>query len=59
MELGNARILEVLYYSGKDDRNKDDFVNVTERAVKYEVDPEEIITIDPYGRVKTLKEGNV
>lgn len=33
MELGSSRVLEVIFYSGYDDRNSDDYKTVTKRDV--------------------------
>lgn len=54
MKLGTSRVLEVLFFSGNDDRTSDDFKVVTEKTVHWRVDPEGIISIDDYGRVEAL-----
>lgn len=51
MKLGTSRVLDVLYFSGSDDRTSDSFKSVTEKDVHWKVDPEGIITVDSYGRV--------
>ena len=57
IELGQSRVLEVLFYSGRDDRTADDFMNAVNRDVSWSTNPEGIITVDPYGRVETLALG--
>jgi hypothetical protein len=51
IELGRSRVLEVLFYSGRDNRTIDDFMNVVNRDISWSTNPEGIITVDPYGRV--------
>jgi hypothetical protein len=51
IELGRSRVLEVLFYSGRDNRTTDDFMNVVNRDISWSTNPEGIITVDPYGRV--------
>ena len=46
-----------MYFSGFDDRTSDDFKSVTERTVHWKVDPEGIVSVDPYGRVEALAVG--
>ena len=57
MEMGTARVLEILFFSGKDDRNSESFAPVTLKDVKWTTEPSEIISVDQYGRVETLKVG--
>ncbi len=55
--LGNSRVIEVLFYSGFDNRASDDYKTVTQRSVVWETNPKGIVSIDPYGRLETLSLG--
>lgn len=57
--MGESRVVEVLLFSGHDDRMGKDFQQVTEREVVWSVFPAGIVQVDPYGRIETLKEGDV
>jgi hypothetical protein len=39
IELGRSRVLEVLLYSGRDNRTADDFMNVVNRDVRWFTNP--------------------
>ena len=51
MEVGTARVLEPLFFSGKDDRKSTSFTAVTMKEVKWKAIPEGIVELDQYGRV--------
>lgn len=51
IELGDSRVVEVIFYSGKDDRTSEDYKAVTKRNVTWSTDPAGIIAVDPYGRI--------
>ncbi len=57
--LGESRVIEVMLFSGHDDRSAKDFQQVTEREIIWSVTPVGIVEIDGYGRIDTLKEGEV
>ena len=57
--LGDSRVIEILFYSGNDSLRDKNFKSVTERGIEWELSPKEIISIDKYGRLETLKEGSV
>jgi hypothetical protein len=57
--MGESRVVEVLLFSGHDDRMGKDFQQVTEREVAWSVSPVGIVQVDAYGRIETLKEGDV
>ena len=59
MELGDSRVIEVMFFSGNDNLEDDNFQNVTERGIEWITEPEGIVSIDKYGRVETLQEGDV
>jgi hypothetical protein len=52
MKLGTSRVLDVIFYSGHDDRTSDSFQVVTKKELIWNVSPEGIITVDQYGRVE-------
>lgn len=58
MVIGDSRVIEVIF-KGKTNLSDENFKNVTERGVKWNLEPKGIITIDKYGRVEALKEGIV
>ena len=55
--LGQGRVIEVMFFSGKDNRTADDFQSVTEREVMWTVDNASVLAVDLYGRVTTLAVG--
>ena len=57
MKLGTSRVLDVLFFSGHDDRTSKDFKVVTHKEIKWSVKPEGIISVDRYGRVEALAVG--
>ena len=50
-------MIEVMFFSGKDNRTADDFQSVTEREVMWTVDNASVLALDLYGRVATLAVG--
>jgi hypothetical protein len=54
-----SRVLEVLFYSGNDDRGQNPFKIVNMRDIVWKPEPEGVISIDSYGRIEALKPGNV
>jgi hypothetical protein len=57
MKLGTSRVLDLLFFSGNDDRTSLDFQSVTEQSVHWRTFPEGIVSVDPYGRVEALAIG--
>jgi hypothetical protein len=57
MKVGTSRVLEVLFFSGDDDRSSNDFKVVTEKSVHWRTFPEGILSVDSYGRVEALAVG--
>jgi flagellar basal body-associated protein FliL len=51
MKLGTSRVLEVMFFSGHDDRTSNDFKVVPDKSKTWEVTPPGIISIDTYGRI--------
>lgn len=49
----------MLYYSGNDDRTLDSYQKVTKRELKWSTTPNNVISVDIYGRVETLSIGEV
>ena len=56
--LGESRVVEVLFFSGFDDRSSDDYRTVNRREVEWSVEPKGVLAVDPYGRVETLSLGS-
>ena len=52
MKLGTSRVLDVMFFSGHDDRTSDNFQVVTQKELTWNISPEGIITVDQYGRVE-------
>ena len=59
MEVGDSRVIDVLFFSGKDNLANSDFKTVTERGINWSITPEGLATIDNYGRLDTLKPGKI
>lgn len=57
--MGESRVVEVMLFSGHDDRMAEDFQQVTDRDLVWSVSPAGIVHVDAYGRIETLKEGDV
>ena len=57
MKVGTSRVVDVLFFSGNDDRTQNNFQSVTEKTVHWRTFPEGIISIDFYGRVEALATG--
>lgn len=49
----------MLFFSGFDNRNSEDYKTVNRREVEWTVEPKGILSIDQYGRVETLSLGSV
>lgn len=50
VQLGDSRVIEVLFYSGHDDRTQN-YQAVSKRGIKWTLSQPNIVSIDPYGRV--------
>ena len=57
MELGTSRVFDPNLYSGNDNRAYNNFQQVTKREIEWSVDPADIATVDMYGRINAIKEG--
>jgi hypothetical protein len=51
MKVGTSRVVDVLFFSGNDNRSESGFQSVTEKTVHWRTSPEGIISVDLYGRV--------
>ena len=60
MVVGDSRIIEVIFYSGNDDLDGNNFKVVTERDIEWGIKSTDggEATVDKYGRFKAVKEGN-
>ena len=51
IEIGTSRILEPMFFSGKDDRTSQFFRAVTMKEVIWNAKPDGIVKFDQYGRI--------
>ena len=56
LKLGENRVLDVVFYSGNDDRMLDNYKSVNRREIKWEVSPSGIVEVDRYGTLTTIKD---
>lgn len=59
INLGENRVLDVVFYNGNDDRSSNNYVPVTKREVVWETSSKGIIDLDMYGTMSTLTAGIV
>ena len=57
MEVGTARVMSPLFFSGNDDRSSPKFSAVTMKEVMWRTYPEGIAEVDEYGRLYALAPG--
>lgn len=50
--------MDVVFYSGNDDRTLDNYKSVNRREVKWEVSPSGVVQVDRYGTLTTIKAGD-
>lgn len=50
-------MLDVVFYSGHDDRTLDDYKSVNRRETQWEISPNAVVEVDMYGTLTTLKAG--
>lgn len=59
LKIGENRVLDVVFYSGNDDRTLDNYKSVNRREIKWEVSPSGVVEVDRYGTLTTIKAGDV
>jgi hypothetical protein len=59
MVVGDSRVIDVSFYSRHNKLKSKKFKTVTKKGIQWTTNPEGIISVDPYGRVKALRSGIV
>ena len=57
MKLGTSRVLDLMFFSGNDDRTSSQFQTVKEKSVLWTTAPEGVVSVDRYGRMDALAIG--